>query len=369
MEANNELQALRGQIDEVTDEIVDLFARRQHISAQIGAAKQRLNLAVTDSGREDAVVAAALARVDASTRLETGILIRELIALSRLRQTTMLGLTHGVELPASCELPAGAVAYQGVAGAWGEYAAGRLFAGRDLLACDYFEDVFAAVKSGEAACGVVPIENSRTGAIGEVYDLLRRNSCYIVGQEWIEVPQCLLGVPGATLRDIREVFSHQEALGQCSRFLGKHDWDLSAVRNTAVAAQMVAEKGEKRNAVIASRHAGATWGLDVLAANVADDANNRTRFIAIAAAPRYSDESTGVSVTFATRHISGALAAVLQPLGLCDINLTRIESRPASQNSYRFFADIEARWGDAELHEALNQAAQQAEYFEILGVY
>jgi chorismate mutase/prephenate dehydratase len=149
----------------------------------------------------------------------------------------------------------------------------------------------------------------------------------------------------------------------------KHDWDRTPVRNTAVAARTVGERGEKRLAAIASRRAAEVYGLDVLAEDIADDRNNRTRFIAIAASPSYSDDSSSVSVSFATRHEAGALASVLQTFALCGVNLTRIESRPASHGSYRFFADMEARWGDAPLRDALSQASQQAEYFEILGCY
>jgi chorismate mutase/prephenate dehydratase len=286
-----------------------------------------------------------------------------------MRQTELLGLAHGIEFPDSVPLPEGAVAYQGIPGAWSEHAATLIAPDRALNPSDYFEDVFAKVKSGEAAIGVLPIENSRTGAIGEVYDLLRRSGCYIIAQKWVEITQCLLAIPGTRERDIRTVYSHREGLAQCSRYLKKHAWDTEAVGNTAVAARLAAEKGDNRFAAIGSRRAAGAYGLEVLAENIADDPNNKTRFIAIAEAPCYGDDSNTISVSFVARHMSGALAAVLTPLGLMGVNLTRIESRPATGDSYRFFAEIEGNRKDPKIEQALTQAAAQAEYFEILGCY
>jgi chorismate mutase/prephenate dehydratase len=365
----SDMQDLRNQIDDVTGQIVDLFQRRQELSEKIGSLKESDNLAITDTDREQYLIAKAQERAEEKYKIETSILTRDLIALSKLRQSTQLGLVTGTEFPQPIPIPAGAVAYQGVSGAWGEYTAGKLFPDRKKVECDYFDDVFKKIKNGEAACGVAPIENSHTGAIGEVYDLLRRGSCYIVGQSWINVHQCLMGVKGASINDIREVLSHREGLSQCSRYLKKHPWDLTDSRNTAVAAQTVASRGEKRFAAIGSEYAAQVYGLDVLAENISDDPHNRTRFIAIAAQPWYDAASDVVSVTFSTRHVSGALAAVLEPIGLYNINLTRIESRPVSQNSYRFFADIEGNISNPDIVNALSQASQQAEYFEVLGCY
>ncbi|MDR1018509.1 MAG: chorismate mutase [Lachnospiraceae bacterium] len=369
MKTTTRLTELREQMNDVTQKIVDLFQERQNISEEIGKEKEKNNLAILDLNRENEVIENVLKDVSDANKMTTTILVRELLALSRLKQSSNLELSRGNDLPKSEPIPEGPVAFQGVPGAWGEQAAGKLFPDREVIECEYFEDVFAKIKNGEAACGVVPIENSRTGAIGEVYDLLRKNSCYIVGQMWVKIRQSLLGVPGTTLHDVREILSHREALNQCGRFLKKYNWDLFEVSNTAVAAKTVTERGEKRVAAIGSRRAAELYGLEVLEDNISDDLNNRTRFIVIAAKPCYDENSTMMSVTFSTQHRSGALAAVLEPIGLYNINLSRIESRPVSPGSYRFFADIETSPFANGLDEAIATAASQAEYFEILGCY
>ncbi|MDR0861961.1 MAG: chorismate mutase [Oscillospiraceae bacterium] len=379
MTAKEELQALRTQIDEVSAAIVRLFNERQRLSTEVARVKDAGNLAITDANREEQVVAAAVAASEPENRAAAISLTRTLIALSKLRQNEQLALPTALDFPAPVEPTDGVVAFQGVAGAWSEQCAQTLYPEAEKLACAYFEDVFEAVKSGKAAYGVLPIENSRTGAIGEVYDLLRRHSCFIVGELWLSVAQSLLAAPGARLTDIREVFSHPEGFSQCARFLKNRSWELTSVRNTAVAAQMVAEKaggadGVKnaegvKFAAIGSPRAAEVYGLEVLAPDVMDDRNNRTRFIVIAAAPQYNEQSTSVTVTFSTQHRSGALCSVLEAFMLAGVNLTRIESRPVSAERYRFFADLAANITDPATRDAINIASMHCDYFEVLGCY
>ncbi|MDR2501684.1 MAG: chorismate mutase [Oscillospiraceae bacterium] len=369
MTPKEKLEALRGEIDTVNKDMLALFQKRQRISGDIAAVKEEGNLAVTDIAREQRLLASAAALADVDKQGETAAFMRTLISLSKLRQNDILHLTHALDFPEPSPLPAGAAAYQGIAGAWGEHAAHRLFPGRELFGQTYFEDVFDAVKSGKAAIGVLPIENSRTGAIGEVYDLLRRNSCYIVGSMWVTVSQCLIGMPGAAAGDVREVLSHPEGFNQCRLFLKNRNWELTNVRNTAVAAVTVRERGDIRYAAIGSRRAAEVNGLSVISPDIADDSKNRTRFIAIAAEPAYAAESNIISVTFSVSHQSGALVAALSPFQLAGLNLTRIESRPVSVEKYRFFADIEGNIKSGAARDAIAQAAMQTDYFEVLGCY
>ncbi|MDR1892171.1 MAG: chorismate mutase [Oscillospiraceae bacterium] len=366
-----ELAAVRAEINAVDKELIPLFDRRMALSSRVANIKAKGNLAITDEAREREVIASAVAASDGSHDSEVASFARTLIALSKIRQNQSLQLSDPVDfpLPAPSKPPGVTVGFQGVSGAWGEFAAGELFPGAEKQQLEYFEDVFTAVKSGRIVYGVLPIENSQTGAIGEVYDLLRRHSCYIVGQMWVTVAQCLLGLPGATLSEIREVFSHPEGFNQCRRFLKNRSWDLTACRNTAVAAQTVARKASNKFAAIGSRQAAEIHGLEVLAPDITDNKNNKTRFIAIAAAPEYDETSGTTSITFSTLHKSGALCAVLESFNLAGINLSRIESRPVNGEKYRFFADLQANIFSAATQDALRQAAAQCDYFEVLGCY
>ncbi|MDR2530512.1 MAG: bifunctional chorismate mutase/prephenate dehydratase, partial [Oscillospiraceae bacterium] len=286
-------------------------------------------------------------------------------------QNEKLELATAIDFPQSGTRVDGAVAYQGIAGAWGEQAAHVVFPDRELMSCEFFSDTFDAVVEGRAAYGVVPLENSRSGAIGDTYDLLRRSPVFIVGQVWLNIAHCLVATPGTQIGDVREVVSHEQGLSQCSRFLRNKNWELTAVSNTAVAARMVAEDGGRRYAAVASRRAAELHGLEVIAPDICDDKGNKTRFIVIAKQPEYDNRSDTVSVTFSTPHYSGALVNVLQAFMLSGINLKRIESRPgAVPDHFRFFVDMEdANILDQVVRDALNLAAMQCEYFEILGCY
>ncbi|MDR1590341.1 MAG: chorismate mutase [Oscillospiraceae bacterium] len=369
MTAKEELERLRGEIDGIDGRIVGLFNERMRVSEEIARAKERGNIAVTDLRREQDVIDAAAAASGDRNRAAAATLMRALISLSKKRQIEKLGLADAVSFPPSSSRKTDGVraAFQGVEGAWGEHAAELLFPGAAFTGYDYFESVFEAVVANDADYGVLPIENSRTGAIGEVYDLLRRHSCYIVGQAWVAVKQCLLGQKGAVLSDIREVYSHPEGFGQCSRFLKNRNWELTACRNTAYAAKLAAERGGVKYAAIGSRRAAAAYGLEVVSPDIMDDAGNKTRFIAIAAEPLYDENCDTVSITFSTAHRSGALCAVLEAFMLTGINLSRIESRPVSADRYRFFADLQSNIMSGATRDALTLASMHCDYFEVLG--
>ncbi|MDR1438934.1 MAG: chorismate mutase [Clostridiales bacterium] len=369
MEPREKLSALRKDIDALDADLTRLFLKRMAASERIADAKAEGNIAITDEAREQQVLDSAAALAGDGLKPETLAFARTLISLSKLRQKRRLIPVEAVTFPGAAprKQDGVTVAYQGVPGAWGEHAALQCFPGAERGNYDYFEDVFEAVKSGKADYGVLPIENSQTGAIGEVYGLLRAHGCYIVAQIWITVAQCLLAAKGTAISDIREVFSHPEGFSQCRRYLKNRNWDLSACRNTAYAAQMVAEKSGNKHAAIGSRRAAEVYGLSVLAPDIMDDANNKTRFIAIAAQPSYDEASDTTSVMFSTAHRSGALCSVLQAFMLAGINLSRIESRPVSADKYRFFADLQANLMSGTAMDALRQAAMSCEYFEILG--
>ncbi|MCL2463255.1 MAG: chorismate mutase, partial [Defluviitaleaceae bacterium] len=277
MDYKEELKKLRGRVDDIDKDLVAAFLKRQAVSADIAEVKARGNIALVDANRETRVIDAALEGVGEDDRADVMAFMKNLIAMSKYRQQETLLPKSGVLLPASGEWKKENVraAYQGIPGAWGEQSAYRVFPRAERISCEYFEDVFTMVKKAKADYGLVPIENSQTGAIGETYSLLRRHSCYIVGQVWIDIGQCLLGVPGAALNDVREVLSKPEGLDQCREFLKNQHWELTASRNTAVAAQTVAERGEKRYAAIGSERAAELYGLSVLAKDVMDDRNNK----------------------------------------------------------------------------------------------
>ncbi|MGL6227172.1 MAG: bifunctional chorismate mutase/prephenate dehydratase [Thermoguttaceae bacterium] len=380
MSPKDKLEELRRQISKIDQQLIELFLQRMQVSEDIAETKTTGNIAFSHEKREREMIDSVLSTlsIPESDRAEVIAYMRSLIAFSKLRQKARLIGQHDLYFPESgswnesrvLESATPSIGFQGVSGAWGEHGAMQLFPNiKERKAFEYFEDVFDAVKSKKIDFGVVPIENSQTGAIGEVYDLLRRHSCFIVGEVWVSVAHCLLANPGTPIGDVREVFSHPEGFRQCHRFLKNKHWDLTASRNTAVAAQLVHEKGDRRYAAIGSRRAAQLYGLDILASDMMDNPHNKTRFIAIAESPIYDASSNIVSVTFSTAHECGALCSILQVFMLAGLNLCRIESRPVLADRYRFFADLHANILDETAVDAFKRASVLCEYFEILGCY
>jgi len=371
MDARESLKALRTRIDEIDGKLAPLFGERMELSKQAAAIKASGNMPILDETRERQVVERAVGLTDESLRGEVSLLMRAILALSRERQRQLLLSAEEPLLPAPRKPVQGALrcAYQGVPGAWSEQALIKLFPEAERLPEDYFEDVFIAVRERRADYGVVAIENSKTGAIGETYDLLRRYGCFIVGRTWMDISQCLLAREGVALTDIREVFSHPEGFKQCGHFLRRWPWDLTACRNTAVAAQQCAESDNRRTAAIGSRFAAELHGLNVLVPDIMDAADNRTSFVVIARSPEYDEHSDLISLTFSTAHRSGALCEALLPFMASRLNLMRIESRPAGPDKFRFFAEVQGNVTDPAAEDALRHVAAACDYFEVIGCY
>lgn len=371
--STEQLKEVREQINAIDEQMIALLHQRQTLADDVARIKRANNIALVDPRRELEVVEKVAAMVPAEERADAMIFQRMVMGLSKSRQRLRLYGTaeeYSFPTPRQPKAETPLVAFQGVRGAWAEKAAMQLFADASLTNLETWEDVFSAVSDGDADYGVLPIENSQTGGIGEVYDLLRKYGCYIVGQTWVKIDHCLMAAPGTKLSDVREVFSHPEGFKQCRKFLRGKSWDLTGCRNTAVAAERVATEGSPRYAAIGSERAAELNGLSVIARDIVSDPSNRTRFILVAAQPEYDDTCDTVSVIFRTAHRSGALCDVLFPLLSEGINMTRLESRPTSEKGkYCFFCDLECHITETRVQDAFRQIGACCGYLEILGCY
>ena len=368
-----QLNDVREKINRIDEQMIALLHERQGLADEVAKIKRENNISLVDPARETEIVNKVAALVPAEEKADAMIFQRMVMGLSKSRQRMRLfGRAEEYSFPApqAAKTETPTVAFQGVRGAWAELAANRLFADAVLTNMESWDDVFRAVSDGDADYGVLPIENSQTGGIGEVYDLLRKYGCYIVGQTWVNIEHCLMGVPGTKLSDVREVFSHPEGFKQCRNFLRGKAWDLTGCRNTAVAAERVASENSSRYAAIGAERAAELNGLSVLARDIVSDPSNRTRFILVAALPEYDASCDTVSVIFRTAHRSGALCDVLFPLLAEGINMTRLESRPTGEKGkYCFFCDIDGHIDDQAVRSAFRQIGACCDYLEILGCY
>lgn len=283
-------------------------------------------------------------------------------------------MTGPASLSASSSEPGSATsAFQGEPGAYSEAAALRFAPDCRPLPCRAFEDVFAAVASGEARYGVLPIENSIGGSIHRNYDLLIEHTLPIVGETELRVVHCLIAAPGTTIDQVRQIYSHPQALAQCERFLRSlSDVEVVATYDTAGSAKLIRDNGLKDTAAIASARAARLFGLDVLREGIEDFTGNITRFLVIAQEsappPRAPNKTT---VVFALPNEAGSLFKGLSVFALRGIDLTKLESRPLRGRpwEYLFYVDLAASGEEERTRRALAHLGEFATMVRTLGSY
>lgn len=264
------------------------------------------------------------------------------------------------------------VAFQGERGAYGEMAALQYFPSATLVPLKSFADVFEAAEGGRVAYAVIPVENSIEGSVGEVYDLLLLTKLKAVGEVYQRIHHCLIANKGGKISQIKSVYSHPQALGQCRGYLRRKKLEPLPAYDTAGAVKMVKERGMQDSAAIASKHAAVLYGMEILAEGIEDRKNNYTRFLVLA---RSGAEKVGrkykTSMIFSIKHVPGALFGILGEFALRRLNLTKIESRPTKETpwEYNFYVDFEGHIGDKAVKQALSAVRPKTSYFKVLGSY
>lgn len=265
------------------------------------------------------------------------------------------------------------VVFQGVNGAYSQQALLEFF-GKDVE-CYHVEtwrDAMEAITAGEADYAVLPIENSSAGIVSENFDLLAEYDNCIIGEQIIRVNHCLMGVKEAKMSDITDVYSHPQALMQCSKYLAAHgSWEKHSSENTAVAAMRVKEEKCREKAAIAGKITADIYGLKILDEGIQNNSSNFTRFIVVTGKKVFRKETRKLSICFEIPHVSGSLYHTLSHLIYNNLNMNKIESRPIQGRTweYRFFVDIEGNLADAAIRNALNGVAAEAQNMRILGNY
>lgn len=374
------LENLRDQLDDIDSQIVELFEKRMDLCKQVGEYKITNGRKVFDRQRENAKLADVASKVTTDFN-KKGIkeLYHQIMAMSRKLQYSQL-----VEAGALGRLPFieideidkenVRIVFQGTEGAYAQ-AAMRQYFGPDCnnFHVRTFREAMEAIEEGSADYAVLPIENSTAGAVNEVYDLLVEFENYIVGETLLPVTHTLCGLPGATLSDIKYVYSKAEALMQTTRFLNEYpDWQQISVANTAVAAKKVLEDHDKSKAAVCSAYAAEVYGLDILADEINDEKGNCTRFIVITNQKVFTKNANKISICFeqATDEC-GSLYRLLSHLIFNDLNMSKIESRPVGGANweYRFFIDIDGNLADPAVKNAIRGLREESKNLRILGNY
>ena len=373
-----DLVKLRDQIDSIDDQIVKLFEERMIVAEGVAAYKRSVGKPVLDKEREKSKIAKVTEKAtNAFNRQGIESLFSQIMAISRMLQYQRLA-SERTDLEGFQEgemhiTPETKVVYAGVPGAYAEAAMLKFFGTEiDSFNVETFGDAMEAVHKGEADYAVLPIENSSTGSVNDVYDLLSTYDNHIVGETMVKIEHALLGLPGSSLDQIKTVYSHPQGLMQCSQFLdANRDWQQVSLQNTAASAKRVVDDGDLTQAAIASKQAAKNYGMIVLKDHLNDLDNNATRFVVISHKKVFEASADTISICFETLHESGSLYSVLSHFIFNSLNMTRIESRPIPGKpwQYQFFVDFSGNLKEQTVKNALHGIQSETESFRILGNY
>lgn len=376
-----ELKEIRERIDKIDDKIADLYGERMKLVSEVGKAKKKTGKAVNDPNRERDILLRVTDRVDEEMQVYLKRVFETMFETSKAYQTMNLDehseigeRIDGALKKGYLKLPNKAkVACQGVAGAYSGIAADRMFELADISYFKNFEGVFQAVEKGFCKYGVLPIENSSAGSVNQVYDLMKAHKFYIVKSLRVSINHNLVVNKDTELKDIKEIFSHEQALTQCKKYLEKFPLaKITACTNTAVAAKMLADSGRKDAAAISSRECADLYGLKLLQTNIQDSDNNYTRFILIAKEMEFYDNANKISImTTLPQNSPGSLNKLLAKFSNLGINLTKLESRPIVGSSFEFmfYFDFECDIKSKGVKNLLMELDNSTEQFTFLGAY
>ena len=373
-----DLTKTREQIDEIDRQISELFLQRMIETGHVAEYKIATGKAVYDQKREEEKLSVIEKRANSSfDQRALRELFSQIMSISRKYQYMKISepdCSKGWEKIKALSYDENTkVVCFGAPGSFTQQAMFSFFSEQvKFECCDNFTGVMQKVQSEEVDFGILPIENSSTGGIHDIYDELLSYDNVIVGEEIVEIKQHLLGNKDSNLSDIKRVYSHPQGLLQCRGFFNENP-QLKGIEytSTAQSAQKVKDDGRLDQAAIASLQAAKEYGLSMIQENIHDEKNNRTRFIIISHKKMYVEQANKLSLCLELPHTSGALYNILSHFIYNDLNLSRIESRPIQDKTweYRFFIDIEGNLDDAGVQNALFGVKEEATFLRVLGNY
>ena len=375
-----DLSEIRMDFDKIDDELVRLFCARMNLSAQVADYKKANNMPIFVPARERAILQSVAEKSGPEFGNYSRVLYSMIFELSRSYQSKRNGavsplyqeITQAIENTPKLFPQAPMVACQGVEGAYSQIACEKIFKSPFIMYFKNFDGVFTAIEKGMCQYGILPIENSTAGSVNKVYDLMIRHNFSIVRTFRLKVDHNLLVNPGTKLEDIKEVYSHEQAINQCAEFLQTLPGvNIIPVANTAVASEMVAKSGRRDVAALSSRSCAELYGLEILKHSVQDNGNNHTRFICITKNLEIYPGSDKTSIMMILNHKPGALYKVLARMYTLGINVTKLESRPLPDREFEFmfYFDLETSIYSDEFVQLMCELDELCEEFKYLGSY
>lgn len=372
-----DLKDIRQEIDRIDKQLLSLFNERMKCSIQVAEYKKEHNLPIFNSEREKEILD-KVEKDGGEFGYQSRVLFADMIELSKGIQYDIMGAENPLrKVLANAQNTVRKekdmkIALQGIEGANSHEATNRLFPECQPIFYKSFEKVFKAVESGEADYGVLPVENSSAGSVSAVYDLILKYRFYIVEALNLPIDHCLCGLRQSELEDIEQVWSHPQALSQCSDFISEHNLKAVNCTNTAVAAKNIAQEKRLNCAAICTEKACKEYGLKVLVKSCQNYKNNSTRFIVISKRLIIPENSDKISLCFSLPHSKGALYTVLGRFNANGLNITKLESRPRDNGTpfeYLFYLDFDGNTESQNVINMLCALSEELPEFSFLGNY
>ncbi|GAB2637368.1 prephenate dehydratase [Vibrio panuliri] len=372
------LDEIRVRLNELDDKLLQLLSERRKMSIEVAKSKVETAKPVRDAEREQQLLVklinSGLEKYDLDAQYITK-LFHAIIEDSVLLQQAYL---QNLANPQLSRKPLARVAFLGSKGSYSHLASREYFSRKNTelieLNCDGFRDVATTVESGHADYGVLPIENTSSGSINEVYDLLQHTTLYIVGEITLPIEHCLVATEEIRLENLTTLYSHPQPHQQCSEFLGRlKNIELKTCASTADAMQKVRELNRTDVAAIGNASSGKLYGLQAIQGNIANQTENHTRFIIVARKPVEVSPQIPAKTTLimSTSQETGSLVATLLVLQRYQINMTKLESRPIMGNPWEemFYVDVDAHLDSENMQTALSELTRITKHLKVLGCY
>jgi chorismate mutase/prephenate dehydratase len=373
------IDEIRNETDKIDDEIAALFERRLELVGSVAKVKKEANAPILKPTREREIIGRLTEKHEGVTADYLKLLFTTIFDISRSHQivlTNRSSKTAGDIAQALATTPQlfpknAEVACQGTEGANSTFACEKLFTRPTILYFNNFDSLFNAVDKGLCRYGILPVENSLHGSVTNIYDLMKKNQFYIVRSVKLKITHALLAKPGVKLTNVKVVYSHEQALAQCSQFLKDRNYEIQVHENTALAAKFVAESPRDDIAAIASVNCSELYGLDILDDNIQNSANNYTRFICISKKLEIYPGAKKISLVVTVPHRPGSLYHLMTKFSTLGINLTKLESRPIPDRDFEFmfYFDLDVSVYDDVVSKLFSLLENGTDHFVFLGCY
>ncbi|TOL65333.1 chorismate mutase [Vibrio parahaemolyticus] len=372
------LEEIRLRLNELDDQLLSLLSERRKLSIEVAKSKVQTSKPVRDAVREQQLLVKLISNGRDKYELDAQYITKLFHTIIEDSVLLQQGYLQNLVNPPQSRKPLARVAFLGAKGSYSHLASREYFSRKNTelieLNCEHFKEVTRTVESGHADYGVLPIENTSSGSINEVYDLLQHTTLYIVGELTQPIEHCLVATKDIRLEDIKTLYSHPQPHQQCSEFLSRMKGvKLESCASTADAMQKVQEMNRDDVAAIGNASSGKLYGLQAIQGNIANQTENHTRFIVVARKPVEVSTQIPAKTTLimSTSQEAGSLVETLLVLQRYGINMTKLESRPIMGNPWEemFYVDLEAHLGSTEMQQALQELTKITKHLKVLGCY